>query len=240
MKLYGKNPVLERLKSNPKSIKCIFIEQGHVESAYIHMKGKQHGVSVTAVPYTKIQRFAQSVNHQGIVADVEDFQYMNIDDMLQMAVDKHWTVIFLDNVTDPQNLGGIMRSCGSLGHFAIVLPTSDSVSVTESVLRVACGGDNHVAVARVSNLANAIEKAKKLGFWIMGTATAEAKSIFDVSIQYPVGLVLGSEEKGVRDIIRKKLDQEVMIPMKAARMSLNVAHAASILCYEIIRQNKHK
>lgn len=238
MKLYGKNPVLERLKSNPKSIKCIFIEQGHVESAYIHMKAKQNGISVTAVPYTKIQRLAQNVNSQGIVADVEDFTYVNIDDLLEMAINKHWTILFLDNLTDPQNLGGIIRTCGSLGNFGIVLPTSESVSVTESVLRVACGGDNFVSVARVSNLANAIEKAKKLGFWMIGTAVENAKSILDVTIQYPVGLVLGSEEKGVRDIIRKKLDQEVMIPMKAERMSLNVAHAASILCYEIIRQNK--
>lgn len=238
MKLYGKNPVLERLKSNPKSIKCIFIEQGHAESAYIHMKGKQNGINVTAVPYTKIQRLAQNVNSQGIVADVEDFSYMQLDDLLEAAIDKHWTVVFLDNLTDPQNLGGIMRTCGSLGNFAIVLPTSESVSVTETVLRVACGGDNFVSVARVSNLANAIEKAKKLGFWIMGTAVEDSKSLYDVTIQFPAGLVLGSEEKGVRDIIRKKLDQEVMIPMKAARMSLNVAHAASILCYEIVRQRK--
>ena len=123
-----------------------------------------------------------------------------------------------------------MRTCGSLGDFCIVLPTSESVSVTETVLRVACGGDNFVQIARVSNLANAIEKAKKLGFWIMGTAVDNAKSIYDVTVQFPAGVVLGSEEKGVRDIIRKKLDQEVMIPMRVARMSLNVAHAASILC----------
>ena len=238
MKLYGKNPVLERLKSNPKSIKCIFIEQGHPESSYIHMKCKQNGISVTAVPYTKIQRLAQNVNSQGVVADVEDFQYTNLDDLLETAVAKHWTVVFLDNLTDPQNFGGIIRTCGSLGDFCIVLPTSDSVSVTETVLRVACGGDNFVQIARVSNLANAIEKAKKLGFWIMGTAVEDAKSMYDVDIQFPVGLVLGSEEKGVRDIIRKKLDQEVMIPMKATRMSLNVAHAASMLCYEIVRQRK--
>ena len=236
MKLYGKNPVLERIKTNPKSIKRVLIEQGHVEHGYIHQKGKQFGFAVSAVPYTKIQKLGQSLNTQGIIAEVEDFSYVSLDDLLQTAVDKHQTVIFLDNLTDPQNLGGIIRTCGSLGDFAIVLPTTESVHITESVLRVACGGDNYVPVARVANLGNAIEKAKKQGFWIMGTATKDSKSIFEVSIQFPVGLVLGSEEKGVRDIIRKKLDQEVMIPMKAARMSLNVAHAASILCYEIIRQ----
>ncbi len=236
MKLYGKNPVLERIKTNPKSIKRIFVEQGHREASYIHLKGKQWSIPVLVVPYTKIKKLAQNLNTQGIVAEVEDFPYMNFDYLLQSALDKRWTILFLDNLTDPQNLGGIMRTCGSLGNFAIVLPTTESVGVTESVLRVACGGDNYVAVARVANLGNAIEKAKNQGFWIMGTAVKEAKSIFEVSMKFPLGLVLGSEDKGVREIIRKKLDQEVVIPMKAARMSLNVAHAASILCYEIVRQ----
>ncbi len=236
MKLYGKNPVLERIKTNPKSIKMVLIEQGHSESSYIHMKGKQFGFAVSAVPYTKIQKLARNLNSQGIIAEVDEFPYMNIDDLLPMAIDKRWSVIFLDNLTDPQNLGGIMRTCGSLGGFAIVLPTTESVGVTETVLRVACGGDNFVTVARVSNLGNAIEKAKKLGFWIMGTSTKEGKSVFDVKLQFPLGLVLGSEDKGVREIIRKRLDQEVVIPMKHERMSLNVAHASSIFCYEIVRQ----
>lgn len=236
MKLYGKNPVLERIKTNPKSIKRIYIESGHAESAYIHMKGKQYGIAVLAVPYTKIQKLGNNLNTQGILAEVEDFPYANIDDLLQTALEKKWSLLFLDNLTDPQNLGGIIRTCGSLGGFGIILPTTESVSVTETVLRVACGGDNFVTVSKVSNLGNAIEKAKKLGFWMVGTAIKDSKSIFDVKLQFPLGLVLGSEDKGVREIIRKKLDQEVTIPMKHERMSLNVAHASSILCYEIIRQ----
>ena len=236
MKLYGKNPVLERIKTNPKSIKRILIEQGHAESSYIHMKGKQWGISVSVVPYTKIQKLAHNLNTQGIIAEVDEFPYMEINELIETAKDKGWSIIFLDRITDPQNLGGIMRTCGSLGNFAIVLPTTESVNVTESVLRVACGGDNYVAVARVANIGNAIEKAKAQGFWIVGTAVKEAKSVMDVSLQFPLGLVLGSEDKGVRDIIRKKLDQEVTIPMKNERMSLNVAHAASILCYEVVRQ----
>ena len=240
MKLYGKNPVLERIKTNPKTIKRVLIEQGHSESSYIHQKGKQFSIPVLSVPYTKIQKLAHNLNTQGIIAEVEDFPYMDINDLLQIALEKKWSVLFLDNLTDPQNLGGIMRTCGSLGGFAIVLPTTESVGVTETVLRVACGGDNYVTVAKVSNLGNAIEKAKKLGFWMMGTAIKGSKSILEVKLQFPLGLVLGSEDKGVREIIRKKLDQEVMIPMKYERMSLNVAHASSILCYEICRQRLQK
>ena len=236
MKLYGRNPVLERIKTNPKSIRNILIEENHPESVYIFKKCHQHHIAVSKVPYTKIQKLARNVNTQGIIADVEDFAYTDINDILEKALSKKRSLIFLDNLTDPQNLGGIIRTAGSLGGFDIVLPTSDSVGVTESVLRVACGGENLLSVARVSNLANAIQKAKDAGFWIIGTAVQDAKPLDEVRLQFPLGLVLGSEEKGVREIIRKKLDCEVTIPMKQERMSLNVAHAASIFCWEIIRQ----
>ncbi len=236
MKLYGKNPVIERLKANPKSIHNILIEEGHPETAYIRKKGQQWGISVSSVPQSKIQKLARNLNTQGILADIEDFPYVDFGDLLDMARDKKLALLFLDNLTDPQNLGGIIRTCGSLGNFGIILPTTEAVGVTETVLRVACGGENYVAVARVSNLGNAIEKAKQKGFWIIGTATRDAQPINAVQLQFPLGFVLGSEEKGVRDIIRKRLDCEAMIPVKNERMSLNVAHAASIVCYEIVRQ----
>ncbi len=236
MKLYGKNPVIERLKANPKSIKRILIDEAHVDLSYIRKKCQQWGIGLSAVPYSNIQRMARNLNTQGILADIDEFPYVPLEDVLDKALDKKHTVLFLDNLTDPQNLGGIIRTCGALGNFDIVIPTSDSAPVTETVLRVACGGENYVSVARVSNLANAIAKAQQAGFWVIGTVTKEAKMISEVKLQFPLGLVMGSEDKGVRDVIRKKLDQEVMIPMKNERMSLNVAHATSIVCWEILRQ----
>jgi 23S rRNA (guanosine2251-2'-O)-methyltransferase len=238
VKLYGKNPVLERIKSNPKSIRRILIEEGHSEASYIFKKCNQHHIPVSKVPYTKIQKLAQNVNTQGIMADIEDFQYMELGEMLDQAIEKKRCIIFLDNLTDPQNLGGIIRTAGSLGMFDIVLPSTEAVGVTESVLRVACGGENYLNVAKVSNLANAIQKAKDKGFWIISTAVKDAPSMNEIKFQYPMGFVLGSEEKGVRDVIRKKIDQEIMIPMKNERMSLNVAHAASIICWEVLRNSK--
>jgi len=238
MKLYGKNPVIERLKSNPKSIRRIMIDEDHIDLAYIRKKCNQHGIGVQTVPHSKIQRLAQNLNTQGILAEIDDFEYMAIDELLNQAFEKRRTPVFLDNLNDPQNLGGIIRTCGALGYFDVILPTTESVSVTESVLRVACGGENYLSVAKVNNLGNAIEKAKKMGFWIIGTVVEEAQSLIELNIQFPCGLVMGSEEKGVRDIILKKLDAKVMIPMKNQRMSLNVAHATSMMCYEIVRQKK--
>ncbi len=236
MKLYGKNPVIERLKANPKSIKRILIDEEHPDLAYIRKKGQQWGIAVSTVPHSKIQRYAQNLNTQGILADIDEFPYTDIGDLIARALDKKRTILFLDNLTDPQNLGGIMRTCGALGDVDVVIPTAEAVGVTETVLRVACGGENYISVARVANLGNAIDRAKAAGFWIIGTAVKDSKSITDVKLQFPLGLVMGSEDKGVRDVIRKRLDQEIMIPMKHERMSLNVAHATSMLCYEIFRQ----
>jgi 23S rRNA (guanosine2251-2'-O)-methyltransferase len=238
MKLYGKNPVIERLKSNPKSIRRIMIDEDHVDLEYIRKKCNQNGIGVQTVPHSKIQRLAQNLNTQGILADIEDFTYTAIDELLEHALAKKRVPVFLDNLNDPQNLGGIIRSCGALGFFDIVLPATESVTVTESVLRVACGGENYLSVAKVNNLGNAIEKAKKMGFWILGTVVEEGQSLTETTLKFPLGLVMGSEEKGVRDIILKKLDAKVMIPMKNQRMSLNVAHATSMVCYEIVRQKK--
>ena len=235
MKLSGKNPVLERIKSNPKSIRRLFIEEGHNESEYVKMKCNQHKIPVVVVPYTKIQKMANSTSTQGILAEIEDFPYSDFNELLANALKKKRIIIFLDNVTDPQNLGGIVRTAGSLGEFDIVIPTTEAVGVTEAVLRVACGGENYIHMSRVGNIANAITKAKDAGYWIAGTSIINAKSLYDVKFQYPLGLVFGSEAKGIRDIIRKKIDCEVMIPMKE-RMSFNVSHATAVFCVEALRQ----
>ena len=238
MKLYGKNPVLERIKTNPKSIHKIFIQEGHEEAGYIQKKSRQFGIACIHVPRSKIQKLSQSLNTQGVVADVADFAYTPYDDLLTLAVGKKITLIFLDGVTDPQNFGAMIRSLACLGKFAVVLPTHDSVSITEAVLRVASGGDNHIFVARVGNLSQSIVEAKDAGFFIAGAFVDEGEDLYRVKFQFPLGFVVGSEQKGIREIIKKRLDQSIKIPMAQPRMSLNVAQATTIFAYEIIKQQK--
>lgn len=240
MRLYGKNPVIERLRSNPQTIRKIFIQDDFQESSYIHKKARQWGLSVFVVPRSKMIKLARNINTQGVLVEVDDFIYTPYDVLLEEATAKHNCLLFLDELNDPQNLGGILRSIACLGQFSVVLPTHDSVSVTDSVLRVASGGDNYVKVARVANLANAIRSAKEAGFTIAGAVVEDGSPLTEVTFPFPLGLVIGSEQKGIRDIIRKQLDLAVTIPMAAARLSLNVAHAATIFCYEITRQKKSK
>ncbi|MBI5149952.1 MAG: RNA methyltransferase [Candidatus Omnitrophica bacterium] len=239
MKLFGKNPVLERLRANPQSIRRIFIQQGLPEASYIHKKARQHGIQVIVVAPARLEKINRTRNTQGVLVDVDDFAYVPYDDLLETARDSGGSVVFLDSVTDPQNLGAIIRSLACLGGFAVVLPTHDSVGVTEAVLRVASGGDNYVAVARVANLGNAIRSAKESGFWIAGAVAGEGQNLFEASFPSPVGLVVGSEQKGIRDVLRKLLDAQLTIPMSSATMSFNVAHATAIFCYEIAKQKKN-
>lgn len=240
MKLYGRNPVLERIKSNPKSIQRVFVQEGHPDASYVHKKAHQYGFPVSVVTGSKMLKLARDVNSQGLLADVEGFSYTPYADLLAEAKEKNATLVFLDELNDPQNLGGIMRSLGCLGGFYIVLPTHHSVEVTETVLRVSSGGDNFVKVAKVANLAQAIQTAKEEEFWIAGAVVKDGEDLTEVKFQFPLGLVVGSEQKGIRDVVKKHLDVPITIPMAHPRMSLNVAHATTLMAFEILRQKISK
>jgi 23S rRNA (guanosine2251-2'-O)-methyltransferase len=236
MMLYGKNPVIERLKSNPQSIRRIYIQEGHEDTGYIQKKAQKWGLPVCIVPKTKIAKLARNLNTQGVVADIAAFPYAELSDFLEQARKKSHTLVFLDGLNDPQNLGGIIRSLACLGRFSVVLPSHGSVEVTESVLRVACGGENYVPIVKVSNLVQAMKTAKDVGFWLAGSVVKGGEDIRTVKLPFPLGLVLGSEQKGIRDVVRSTVDLCLTLPMTQPRMSLNVAHAAAVFGYEISRQ----
>ncbi len=238
MKLYGKNPVLERLRSNPKSIRKIFLEENFGDVSFIHHQAHKWNIPVVSVPRSKMIKLGKSLNTQGILVEIDEFCYTPFEDILENSLSRNDSIIFLDNLNDPQNLGAILRTLACLGGFSVVLPTHDSVEVTEAVLRVACGGDNYVPIAQVSNLNHAIAAAKKSGFWIAGTVVAGGKNILTTPLLFPLALVVGSEQKGIREILLKHLDLTLTLPMPEAKLSFNVSHATTIFAYEITRQKK--
>jgi len=240
MKLFGKNPAIERLRSNPKSIRKIHLEQGFKDSAVIYKKAKLHNIPVYIMPKSKMQKVGRHANSQGVVVDVVDYEYQPYKDLLEYALKKGRTLVFLDRLNDPQNLGAILRSLACLGKFSVVLPTHDSVSVTEAVLRVASGGDNHVPIAKVSNLKKAIREAQKEGFQIMGAFVDGDQPLDEIIFPHRLGVVIGSEQSGISDVIRKQVDLKIMIPMHTESLSFNAAHATSIICYEITKQKNSK
>ncbi len=240
MYLYGKNSVAERLKKNPKSISLIYLEDTFSDIS-IENCIKRNNLTVRKLPPDKFSKIKHASNTQGIIAETDSFNYTDFDELLQEDIKKNNTLVFLDRVYDPQNLGAIMRTLACFGGFSLVIPKHKACEVNETVLHVACGAENYVKAAMVSNISNAVIKAKKEGLWIMGAVLgAGAKDLNAVSIPFPLGVVFGSEGEGLRYGVDKHIDVKAKIPMRGAGLSYNVSIAAAIFCYEITRQKNEK
>ena len=234
MRLYGKRPVIERLRRAPKTIRALYL-QSDSDAAEVVNAAKAAGVRFLSKPKAEILRMAGAVHAQGVVAEVEDFLYTDLEELLKRP-EPRLTLFFLDRVTDPQNLGAILRTTACLGGFALVIPKHDSAEVTEAVLRVACGGENFTPVARVTNLAQASEKAKEAGYWVAGAAAEGGQPLHEADWPTPLAVVLGSEGSGIRPGLEKHLELTLTLPMPGAALSYNVATAAALIAYEVTRR----
>jgi len=233
MLLYGKNSVLERLKAAPRSVRQLYLREDFSEPLALAL-AKKAGLAAKRVPAHKFAKFRPGENLQGIVAEVDEFVYADLEDVLEKG--KAITPLFLDRVFDPQNLGAIMRVAACFGAFSLVIPEHKACQVTETVLKVACGAENYVPVVSTANLTNALLKAKERGFWAAGTVVDAGQNIAKTELPFPLALVLGSEGEGVRYGVDKHLDLRLTIPTPGAGLSLNVAMAAAVCCYEVVRQ----
>ncbi len=238
MTLYGKNSVFERLKANPGSIKKIFL-QDSFNAAHIEKAIKENNVLVERVSSKELARIRHAKDLQGIVAKVDNFNYLPFDDLLRKAKEEKLVLIFLDRIYDPQNLGSILRTAACFGGFAVIISKFKACEVNETVLHVASGAENYIPVSMAPNLSNALTAAKEAGYWIMGTVVGEdAGNINEISLPFPLGFVLGSEGEGIRQGVRKHLDLKARIPMEGAELSFNVTMACAVFCYEISRQRR--
>ena len=234
MLLYGRNSVYERLKANPRSIRTVFLQDG-IELGHIEKLIRKNHIEMARVSPRQLSKMKHTKDLQGVVAKVEKFNYADFDDLLNQKT----TLIFLDRLNDPQNLGVIIRTAACFGGFAIVIPKFNACEVTEAVLHVASGGENFIAVSMVSNISSAMLKAKKKEYWIMGGIVGDdAQDINSISNPFPLGLILGSEGGGIRHGIDKQLDVKARIPMEGASLSFNVAISCAIFCHEIAKQRK--
>ncbi|MFH1479112.1 MAG: 23S rRNA (guanosine(2251)-2'-O)-methyltransferase RlmB [Candidatus Omnitrophota bacterium] len=232
MYLYGKNSVFERLKANPKSIKKAYLQENFNNQDIIRVIYKRK-VPVERLNERGLLKIKNVDRLQGIVAEVDRFEYADFDSVLDNALDKRSSLIFLDNINDPHNLGSIIRIAACFGNFAIIIPTHRSCEVTDAVMHVASGGENFLPIAMVTNISSSLIKAKKKGFWIAGAMAEGGRDITDIELPLPVCLVLGSEGKGIRHGIDKQLDIKLTIPMRGEKLSFNVSMACAILCHEI-------
>ncbi len=236
MVLYGKNPVVERLRANPQTIRKIFLAENFNDAEILRLI-EHHAVEVERLSASELAKKRPAKDVQGVYAKIDKFEYADFEGLLERDRGDRPALVFLDRVNDPHNLGVIIRTTACFGGFAVVIPEFEACEVTETVLHVASGGENYTPVSRVTNISKAIVRAKESGYWVVGAVIdAEAVDITEADLPFPLGLVLGSEGSGIRPGVRKHLDITARIPMRGAPLSLNVNTACAVFCHEISRR----
>lgn len=236
--IIGRNPVLEALRSE-RDINKIWIAEGSQKGQMQQIIGiaKERQVLVQFVPKKKIDQMSDG-NHQGVIAQVAAYSYAELDDLFARAEERNEAPFFLllDEIEDPHNLGSIMRTADAAGAHGIIIPKRRAVGLTATVAKLSTGAIEYIPVARVTNMARAIDDIKERGVWIVGTDAKGSDDYRSMDGSMPVGLVIGSEGKGMGRLIKDKCDFLVRLPMKGHVTSLNASVAAGLLMYEVYRK----
>ena len=238
--IHGFHAVNARLWQNPKSVLEIFLAGGRQDARAQAVLDKAASESVKAhiVDKARLDSLTGNARHQGVVAMIDANQnFVTLDDVLENLAEPPLLLI-LDGVTDPHNLGACLRVCDGAGAHAVVAPTDHAVGINATVAKVASGAAETVPYLMVTNLARALGEMKERGVRIIGTSDDAEHTLYDLDLTGPVALVLGAEDKGMRQLTRKTCDALVSIPMAGAVESLNVSVAAAVCLYEARRQRR--
>lgn len=237
-KIIGRNPVLEAIKSG-RSIDKILIKKGRLEGSIVPIvkKAREAKIIVQEVEHQKLDAIAEGANHQGIIAYVSPYEYKTVEDLLNIAREKGEPpfLILCDKITDPHNLGAILRTANCVGVHGIVIPKHGSVGLNSAAIKTAAGAAEYTPVAKVTNLAAAIDKLKKEGLWV-AAADMDGQNMHKADLTGALAIVIGSEGDGIGRLVKEKCDFTVSIPMNGQINSLNASVAAGVLMYEAFRQ----
>ncbi len=236
--IIGKNPVIEALKSD-RDVNKILIAEGSQKGQMQQVIGlaKEKNVLVQFVPKKKIDGLVEG-NHQGVIAQVAAYQYAELDDLFSIAEQRNEAPFFilLDEIEDPHNLGSIIRTADAVGAHGIIIPKRRAVGLTATVAKASTGAIEYIPVVRVTNMARTIDELKERGVWIAGTDASGKEDFRTFDGTLPLGLVIGSEGKGIGRLVRDKCDFLIRLPMKGQVTSLNASVAAALLMYEVFRK----
>ena len=225
--IYGVRPVVEALRSRRRRVIEVLDATGNAE-----IRAAAGGVAVETVSRDRVDELARGGVHQGVVARVEAYPYSGLEEILAVPES---LILVLDGVTDPRNLGAVLRAADGAGASGVVIPKDKAVGVTAAAVKASAGASEHVRVARVTNLRRAVDAMKSANVWVYA-AEAGGTDYAKLDLAGPTAFVLGSEGRGVRRLVREACDGTVSIPMLGAVSSLNVSVAAAVLLYEARRQ----
>ncbi len=238
--LEGRNAILEALR-NGRDMEKLLVIKASAEGTIkiIIAQASKKGVVIQEVSRQKLDELSQTKNHQGVIAIVSAHNYATVGDILENAKSKGEPpfIVVLDGITDPHNLGAIIRSAECAGAHGVIIPKHRSVGLNATVGKTSAGAIEYMPVARVTNIVKTMEQLKKEGLWF---ACADMKGLdyFDTNMKGAIGIVIGSEGDGVSRLVKENCDFTVAIPMYGKIASLNASVAAGLLLYEVVRQRK--
>lgn len=239
--LLGRNPVMEALKSGREIDKLLILKDAEGSIKKLVGMARDKNVHCQYVEKSALDRISGGRVHQGVIAYVSDFVYCDPEDILETARRKGEApfIIILDGIEDPHNLGAILRTADGAGAHGVIIPKRRAVGITDVVAKASAGAVEYVPVARVSNIASAIDKLKDAGVWI-GACDMDGTEYDSADLNVGLALVIGAEGRGISRLVKDKCDFSLAIPMSGRLTSLNASNAAAILMYEVRRQRNSK
>jgi 23S rRNA (guanosine2251-2'-O)-methyltransferase len=238
--IYGIHAVEEALKAQGRAFEYVGVarERKDARVQRVVEACRAAGVAVRFLPREQVERLAGNAAHQGVVAVASAKSYSDLDEVLAHRRGEHAFVVVLDGVEDPHNLGAILRTADAAGADGVVIPERRAVGVTATVAKASAGASEHLPVARVTNISRALEELKSREVWTVGLDERAPQAYDQLDYKMHCGLVVGAEGKGLHDLVRKRCDFLVSIPMLGKVPSLNVSVAAAVVMYEVARQRR--
>lgn len=238
----GRNAVRELLKSG-RAVDKIMVQRGEREGSIVVLVAEavERGIPVIEVEKAKLDKLSSNMPHQGVVALAAEKEYVEVEDILKIAEERGETplIVISDGITDPYNLGALIRCAEGVGAHGLIIPKRRAVGLTPLVSKASAGAIEHLAVAKVANIAATIDKLEEKGIWTFA-AEAGGDAYYDTDMSVPAAIVLGSEGEGVSELVKKKCDYTVSIPMYGKVNSFNVSTAAAVILAEASKQQRAK
>jgi 23S rRNA (guanosine2251-2'-O)-methyltransferase len=237
--IYGINPVQEALRSERCRIKEIWVAKGRNDKGLegIISKAQAEEIPIKKVERKQLDSLTRNAPHQGVVCLIDQFNYANLDEVLQGREDTPLLLI-LDGIEDPRNLGALIRTANACGVWGVIIPKDRAAGLTPAVVKSSAGAVFHIPIVRVTNVAATLKEIKAHGIWVTGAVANAQKDLYHHDLTAPLAVVIGGEGRGIRPLVRRECDLLIAIPMKGVVNSLNASAAGSIILYEVIRQRR--
>lgn len=238
--IFGVHSVSEALKSGARSFDYVGISRERHDQRIQRIIDtcRIAGIQVRFLPREELDRAAGTHTHQGVIAVTSSKQYADVDVLLEHRKREHSFVVVLDGIEDPHNLGALIRTADAAGADGVVIPERRAVGLTGTVVKASAGASEHLPIARVTNIARTLEELKERGLWTVGLDERGTQSYDELDYKMHCAVTLGAEGKGLHDLVRKRCDFLVSIPMYGQVPSLNVSVAGAIVMYEVARQRR--